>query len=326
VFLGVSTVSANSFYHHFSKSQKIHHDQLQIDVDAKISSFYSIDLIISSTPSIKFYADLLQNEGLPIDLAVIPLMESGNNPQAKSPKNALGLWQFIPSTAREWGLKSSKSFDDRKNVIKSTKTAIKYLNYLHRQLGDWNLALAAYNWGIGNVKKALKKGLVKKRRLNLKLLPRETRNYIIAFHHLNRLIKFNHKNEYLNKFPNKPYFEIIQPQNLEKFLQANKLQRLDSKVLAHINGFDVMDKSFSLTEILVPTKIFADYFSIESISFKKTTTKRKVNGCSQQYYRTRYKDSLISISRKYNIKMDKLKEMNNGVRFVRPGMQIRLCN
>ena len=57
-------------------------------------------------------------------------MESGNNPQAKSPKNALGLWQFIPSTAREWGLTSSKSFDDRKNVIKSTQTAIKYLNYL----------------------------------------------------------------------------------------------------------------------------------------------------------------------------------------------------
>ena len=92
-------------------------------------------------------------------------MESGNNPQAKSPKNALGLWQFIPSTAREWGLTSSKSFDDRKNVIKSTQTAIKYLNYLHTQLNDWNLALAAYNWGIGNVKKALKKGLVKNKKL-----------------------------------------------------------------------------------------------------------------------------------------------------------------
>ena len=326
MFLGVSTVSANSFYHHFSKTQKIHHDQLQIDVDAKISNFYSIDLIISSTPSIKFYADLLQNEGLPIDLAVIPLMESGNNPQAKSPKNALGLWQFIPSTAHEWGLKSSGSFDDRKNVIKSTKTAIKYLNYLHKQLGDWNLALAAYNWGIGNVKKALKKGLVKKKRLNLKLLPRETRNYIIAFHHLNRIIKFNHKNDYLNKFPNKPYLEIIKQQNLTSYLKLNNLGALDSKVLTHINGFDVMDKSFSQTAILVPTKLFTNYFSIESISFKINTAKRKVNGCTQKFYRARYKDSLISISRKYNIKMDNLKEMNNGVRFVRPGMQIRLCN
>ena len=253
-------------------------------------------------------------------------MESGNNPQAKSPKNALGLWQFIPSTAREWGLTSSKSFDDRKNVIKSTQTAIKYLNYLHTQLNDWNLALAAYNWGIGNVKKALKKGLVKNKKLNLNMLPRETRKYIIAFHHLNRIIKFNYKNQYLNKFPNKPYLEIIKQQNLTNYLRSNKLETLDGEVLTHINGFDVTDQSFSQTEILVPTKLFTNYFSIESISFKRTTTKRKVNGCTQKYYRARYKDSLISIARKYDIKMDNLKEMNNGVRFVRPGMQIRLCN
>ena len=166
----------------------------------------------------------------------------------------------------------------------------------------------------------------KNKQLNLNMLPRETRKYIIAFHHLNRIIKFNYKNQYLNKFPNKPYLEIIKQQNLKNYLSSNKLDTLDGKVLTHINGFDVMDKSFSQTEILVPTKLFTNYFSIESISFKRTITKRKVNGCSQKYYRARYKDSLISISRKYNIKMDNLKEMNKGIRFVRPGMQIRLCN
>ena len=325
ILLTIGSASANSFYQHFSKSQKIHHDQLQIDVDSKISKFYSIDLIISSTPSIKFYADLLQKEGLPIDLAVIPLMESGNNPQAKSPKNALGLWQFIPSTAREWGLKSTESFDDRKNVIKSTQTAIKYLNYLHKQLNDWNLALAAYNWGIGNVKKALKKGLVKDKQLNLSMLPRETRNYIIAFHHLNRIIKFNHKNEYLRKFPNEAYLKIIKPNNLRNYLISNKLETIDSKVLTHINGFDVTDKSFVRTNILVPTKTFTSFFSLANISFNRKVAKRKISGCNQNYYRARYSDSLLSIARKFNIKMDDLKDINNGVRFVRPGMRIKLC-
>ena len=252
-------------------------------------------------------------------------MESGNNPQAKSPKNALGLWQFIPSTAREWGLKSTESFDDRKNVIKSTQTAIKYLNYLHKQLNDWNLALAAYNWGIGNVKKALKKGLVKDKQLNLSMLPRETRNYIIAFHHLNRIIKFNHKNEYLRKFPNEAYLKIIKPNNLRNYLISNKLETIDSKVLTHINGFDVTDKSFVRTNILVPTKTFTSFFSLANISFNRKVAKRKISGCNQNYYRARYNDSLLSIARKFNIKMDDLKDINNGVRFVRPGMRIKLC-
>ena len=122
------------------------------------------------------------------------------------------------------------------------------------------------------------------------------------------------------------FFFLTSCSHLTNYLRSNKLETLDGEVLTHINGFDVTDQSFSQTEILVPTKLFTNYFSIESISFKRTTTKRKVNGCTQKYYRARYKDSLISIARKYDIKMDNLKEMNNGVRFVRPGMQIRLCN
>ena len=105
-------------------------------------------------------------------MAVIPLLESGNNPLAKSPKDALGLWQFIPSTAKEWGLATNRT-DDRTNVVKSTQVAIRYLKYLHNQLNDWNLALAAYNWGIGNVKKAIKKGLVTNNAINLKVMVEE---------------------------------------------------------------------------------------------------------------------------------------------------------
>ena len=203
---------------------------LVLNLNKSISSFYNLDLIASSTPSIKFYINILNQENVPIDLAVIPLMESGNNPQAKSPKDALGLWQFIPPTAREWGLINNIDNDERRNVIKSTRTAIKYLKYLHNELNDWNLALAAYNWGIGNVKKSLKKGLVRNKIINIDLLPKETRRYLLAFHHLNRLVKTNYKRQILYKFPNKNYLEIIKQKDLRNYLVTNNLGEYKSQM------------------------------------------------------------------------------------------------
>ena len=187
-------------------------------------------------------------------------MESGNNPQAKSPKDALGLWQFIPPTAREWGLINNIDNDERRNVIKSTKTAIKYLKYLHNELNDWNLALAAYNWGIGNVKKSLKKGLVRNKKINIDLLPKETRRYLLAFHHLNRLIKTNYKRQILNKFPNKNYLEIINQKELRNYQVTNNLGNISPDVLMHINGFDVNVDIEANKSILVPTKVFKEFF------------------------------------------------------------------
>ena len=104
-------------------------EELIVDLDETISD------IANDTQSYKEYVDLtksviniLNQENIPIDLAVIPLMESGNNPQAKSPKDALGLWQFIPATAKEWGLLNNFDNDERKNVIKSTKRQLNTLN------------------------------------------------------------------------------------------------------------------------------------------------------------------------------------------------------
>ena len=181
-------VHADSFFEYFASEQKLNSSHLRINNKTKVSNFYNLDLIISSTPSIKFYSEIIEKENLPIDLALIPLLESGNNPLARSKKNALGLWQFLPSTAREWGL-STNRIDSRTNVIESTQAAIQYLSYLHGQFKNWDLALAAYNWGIGSVKKALKTGLITNNKINLHKLPLETRKYLLSFHHLNSLIK-----------------------------------------------------------------------------------------------------------------------------------------
>ena len=217
---------------------------------------------------------------------------------------------------------STNRTDDRSNVVKSTQIAIKYLKYLHNQLNDWNLALAAYNWGIGNVKKAIKKGLVSNNAINLHKLPRETRRYLIAYHHLNRLIRENARNPDLRKFPNVKYLVSINQSDSSSYLSANKLSGIDNSVLKHINGYDVFKRSDSDKVILIPSMYFTKYFSTDKIAYKKSTSK---SGCSNKYYKTKYRDTFPKVARKYKIKMDLLKEMNPQISFLRPGMNVKLC-
>jgi len=252
---------------------------------------------------------------------VIPLLESRNNPLARSPKDALGLWQFIPATAKEWGLATNR-IDNRKNVVKSTQVAIQYLKYLHSQLNDWNLALAAYNWGIGSVKKALKTGLMTNNTINLKKLPLETRKYLVSFHHLNRLIRNNVNNPELSKFPNTKYLVRIKQSNISNYISSNKLTDIDGLVLKHINGYDVLKMNNNNREVLIPSLEFQKYFSTQKISYKKYSSKSR---CSKKYYKAKYRDTLVKVAKKYKIKMDHLKQMNPQISFLRPRMRIKLC-
>ena len=97
----------------------------------------------------------LERRGMPTELALLPFIESAFNPEAMSSARASGMWQFIPSTGRNFALKQNVFRDDRRDVLASTRAALDYLQKLYGMFGDWQLALAAYNWGEGNVQRAV---------------------------------------------------------------------------------------------------------------------------------------------------------------------------
>ncbi len=97
----------------------------------------------------------IERRNLPTELALLPFIESAFNPQAVSSARAAGMWQFMPATGQSFDLKQNAFRDDRRDVLASTRAALDYLQQLYARFGDWHLALAAYNWGQGNVNRAI---------------------------------------------------------------------------------------------------------------------------------------------------------------------------
>lgn len=134
----------------------------------------------------KLYFDLFEEKlaehGLPIELKYLSVIESGLRPQVKSRAGALGLWQFMYRTGRMFGLKENSYVDERMDPVKATDAACRYLKKLYGIYGDWNLALAAYNAGPGNVNRAIRRSGNKLTYWEVRpFLPRETQGYVPNF-------------------------------------------------------------------------------------------------------------------------------------------------
>lgn len=155
----------------------------------------------------------VEKRDMPMEIALLPAIESAYMPQAYSRARAVGLWQFIQSTGRVYGLESNWWYDGRRDVIASTRAALDYLEKLHNQFGDWQLALAAYNCGEGKVEYLIqanrRKGLPTDY-ASLKKLPRETINYVPRLMAVANIVADPAKyNLQLASIPNEEYFSRI---------------------------------------------------------------------------------------------------------------------
>ncbi|MCW3481222.1 LysM peptidoglycan-binding domain-containing protein [Neisseriaceae bacterium JH1-16] len=159
-----------------------------------------------------FIMNEVERRGMPTELAFLPLVESSFNPLAMSPVGASGLWQFMPATGRQYGLEQTWWYDGRRDVTDATRAALDYLENLYGQFGDWSLALAAYNWGEGNVSRAIARVRARGEEPTFENInmPAETRSYVPKLLAVRNLLtdpdKYGLK---LERFQNKPYFVAV---------------------------------------------------------------------------------------------------------------------
>ncbi|GAA6140903.1 transglycosylase SLT domain-containing protein [Hydrogenophaga sp. 5NK40-0174] len=168
----------------------------------------------------------IERRELPMELALLPFIESAFNPEAVSSARAAGMWQFMPATGQHFDLKQNAFRDDRRDVLASTNAALDYLTQLHERFGDWHLALAAYNWGPGNVGRALSRN----ERANIPLtyqameMPRETQHYVPKLQAMKNIVASPVRyGVQLPTIGNHPFFDTIA---LDRDMDVDVIARL----------------------------------------------------------------------------------------------------
>lgn len=170
-------------------------------------------LVKRATPYLYFIATQVESRDMPMEIALLPAIESAYKTNALSSAKALGLWQFIPATGRHYGLKQNWWYDGRKDIYSSTRSALDYLQKLHNDFdGDWALALASYNAGEGTVSRAIAKNQRAGKASNYTSLKlrNETRRYVPKLIAISNIIKDPEKyGLQIASIPNQPYFSVI---------------------------------------------------------------------------------------------------------------------
>ncbi|MEE8059853.1 MAG: LysM peptidoglycan-binding domain-containing protein [Pseudomonadales bacterium] len=266
----------------------------------------------------------IEKRGLPLELALLPIVESAYDPFAYSHGRAAGMWQFIPSTGRIYKLDINWWYDGRRDVVASTQAAINYLEKLSQYYkGDWMLALAAYNSGQGNVNKAIRKNLKRGKPTDFWSLdlPRETRSYVPKLLALAKLV--DNPPRYavkLHPVANTPYFAQIDTQSQIDLAQAATMAGIEIDEMYRLNpGFNRWATSpTGPHRLLIPISQQATF---ESEVMQLPPEQR----LHWQHYKVKVGDSLLLLAKRFNTGVDTIKQIN-GIRgnMIRAGQSLMI--
>ena len=260
-------------------------------------------------PYLYFISEEVKKRNMPGEIALLPIIESSFRTHAYSSMKASGLWQFIPATGRYFNLKQNWWYDGRRDVYKSTLAALTYLEQLNKYYkGDWFLTLAAYNAGVGNVNKAIRKNLKKGLPIDYwsLALPKETRQYVPKLIAVSRVIA-DHKKYNISLMPikNKPYLALVNTQSQIELAVAAQIANMTLEEMRAYNpGFKrwITDPD-GPHHLLIPLDK-ATHFKRQLASLDR------VKRVSSYQHKIRSGESLGLIAQKYGVSISVLKQAN----------------
>ncbi len=272
----------------------------------------------------------LKSLNIPEEIKYLPIIESSMNPHAVSRVGATGLWQFMFGTAREYGLNMDNFVDDRKDPIQASYAAATYFRDAYEELGDWLLAIAAYNCGMGNVKRAMEKSGSNDFWELRRFLPTETRNYVPAFIAAVYVMKCSDKHHINSQRPS--YIKITDTIQVNRFISIPTLAsalNMDEEELCTLNP-SYKKKIVNGTElepkrVIVPKVSLANFARIYEVLNTDIETNMKVVLASNDerrpvrsvkskpiffFHKVRRGQNLGEIANKYHVEVQDLKVWN----------------
>ncbi len=276
------------------------------------------------------FEEKFRKYGIPDEIKYLSIIESGLNPTARSRVGAVGLWQFMPSTARHFGLSTGWYLDERMDPEKSTEAACKYLKELYHYFNDWELALAAYNAGPGNVRKAIRRSGYKRNFWEIyQYLPRETRSYVPQFLAIMYVAYYAEEhNFYIDEY--KDYFPETDTIIVSDFLYFKTFADLTGMCPEDLERLNPMVRRRAIPEtaknfvLRIPAHIKEDFDKnrLAILDSAKNTGKQEIEYLARHSVGSTWgRDKIIHIVRsgevlgliaqKYNVRISDIRTWNN---------------
>jgi membrane-bound lytic murein transglycosylase D len=292
---------------------------------------YTKMVLARSTYYFPIFEEILARHDMPDELKYLSIVESGLNARAQSWASAVGLWQFIYFTGRTYGLHVDWYIDERMDPIKSTEAAAKYIKSLYNMFGDWELALAAYNCGPGNVRKAIRRSGYKRKFWDIyRYLPRETRGYVPQFVAI--VYAFNYAEEHNLILDDSEYLHYMDSDTImvKSFTNVNTIAQMlevcesDIEMLNPAIKRNALPDSRKYFAIRLPSDKM-DYFrehrlaildsasrsGKKEIEYLARNTVGSTYGRDKIVHRVRSGDVLGKIARQYRVRISDIKKWNN---------------